>query len=140
MENRRSNDRLLTENTVVIQIRSFPHGLRPRRRSIECVTSDISEGGTRITLIGRYGDKQKDGDLDLLNRLEDGTRIDLAINFLRPRKRFKRSAIARWIRSKPGMPTFVIGLEFVGNSERAMRAWKRYIETNVPMGDNTSTV
>ena len=132
MDERRSTDRAPTENRVELRILAFPRGPRPRRKTLQCVTTDVSPGGTRLTLMGRYTDKRREGDVDMLDRMEKGARVRLTVSFKRPRKRFKLEGVVRWVRREPGSVVFVVGLEFEDISERARRSWQQYVARHFP--------
>ena len=113
MDNRRNYRRIPTDNVATLRVTSFPNPPPPRRLKLDCMTTDVSGSGTRITLMARPRTAKEPGTDDFASRLRDGTRAVIAITFSKPRKSFKLEGTIRWIKREGGSPALVFGVEFL---------------------------
>ena len=142
---KRRDTRAPTETRAYLRILSLPGHPRPRRLRIECRTTDVSKGGTRITLTGHTVRGADTGE-DIMARLVPGATGRVILLFQKPRKKFKLDGVVRWVQRNVSAKVFVLGIEFTSSSPRSLEAWKRFTsdrskndEATVKLTGNTET-
>lgn len=113
MDNRRQHARVAYRQTVLVKLYSVANHPDMKNRELKASTSDVSEGGLRITC-------EKD--------LTVGTKVKLRISIENPPSHFIHECEVRWRQTDPTDPKlWQIGLQFAETSETHRMEWIRLI-------------
>lgn len=113
-EERRNEKRYWWPGRAKIRVKSVPGFGEAPRRTIRCMTSDVSVGGSRLALLTTVS-------------LPAGSEIALRIRPTILSRSFRHHAVVRWVRREPGATAFVIGVEFVHPKGHDAARWRRFV-------------
>lgn len=112
---RREVGRVHCEMSVVLKLLHVPECPFPPPKRLVGHTSDISQEGTRITVV-------TEGNLPV------GTKAKLKVKLPDSYRTIVLVGEARWVKHEPGVVGMVIGFDVAGSPKRKLHSWQQLIE------------
>lgn len=113
-DERRRDPRVRVQYPVSLRMISAPN-LQPfTRRTIHCMTSDVSVSGTRLAILTDHV-------------IPLGAELKLSVKTGRFGKAYQHQGIVRWVVREPTTTAFVIGVEFTETQPPRLKAWLKHL-------------
>lgn len=118
MPSKRGQARRAHESKAVLEVLSVPAGQPVSQTRIECRTTDVSEGGVRVTVVS-------------FSLLPTGSRVRLRFKTGRWFGSLALVGEVRWSRLEQALGVYVIGMQFKESDIKAKEKWLEYLQQSV---------